>query len=102
MIARPQYSEKLASMCVKPSGVVLGEPHHLVLKAERIRPAYVTPAFSPRLLAGAEPRRTPSTLSSGCTFCKANGASDSILRPSNGNVRPFQLISTLLFGGPTA
>src|SRR5713226_4973690 len=74
IIDRPQYSEKLASICVKPSGVTSAEPHHLLLKADRIKPAYVTVGSNPVPPTLAE---LPSTLSVGSTFCVPKGGRES-------------------------
>src|SRR5512142_1253379 len=115
-MARPQKSEKFASIWVKPSGVVSpGEFHNLSLKASWIIWLYVASAPVAGFLSPGEPvifplgsstalDIGPSTLSSGWTICLPRGMSPlwSIFLPTIGNVRPRPDISMVSSGGPVA
>src|SRR3989454_5443963 len=111
-IARPQNREKFASITVNEFGqpppsldsVLLAstqrlEFHHTSWKAAFTMSAYEV--FNPGPLPFDIP---PNTLSSVATICWASGICTwrSIFLPNCKKLRPFQDISTLLFGGPTA
>src|SRR5262249_50108324 len=113
-IARPQNSEKLASITVNwlvvsaslddrpgitfnAASTTWAEFHHLGWNAARIMSAYVVARPVPPATAMA-----PSELSSFFTSWPSSGRRASIFLPSLSQSRPAADISVLLFGGPTA